>query len=132
MHAKGISVIEKEGRGLVELIEAGSWSSAETKTLLKEYLQPMLEARIDHLVLGCTHYPYLQPLLRELLPESIAIIDCGEAVARQTRNVLKKFGILNSRASTGRHSFYTNGDLEILKSFIADAPSDSTVEFLDF
>jgi glutamate racemase len=132
MHAKGISVIEKEGRGLVELIEAGLLRSTETKELLMEYLQPMLEAEIDHLVLGCTHYPYLQPLLSELLPANVKIIDCGEAVARQTKNVLKNNAALKTRTEAGRHAFYTNGNVEILKSFIADAPPGSKLEFLDF
>ena len=51
------------------------------KALLPLYLQPMIDANIDYLVLGCTHYPYLMPLLLDLLPQHVKIIDSGEAVA---------------------------------------------------
>ena len=65
LHAEGIQVMEQEGKGLVELIEAGKAQSEETKTLLKTYLDPMLKSDIDCLVLGCTHYPYLIPVLKK-------------------------------------------------------------------
>ena len=62
--AKHINVIEQTGEGIVSLIEAGQLASQEMKQLLETYLSPMIEANIDHLVLGCTHYPYLIPLLK--------------------------------------------------------------------
>ena len=65
LYAHGLQVVEQVGEGLVELIEMGKVNSEEIKMLLKEYLKPMLEANIDYLVLGCTHYPYLIPLLLE-------------------------------------------------------------------
>ena len=84
------NIIRKEiiGKGLVELIEAGKLYSEEMKGLLNIYLKPMLEANIDYLVLGCTHYTYLIPLLLDMLPKHIKIIDSGEAVAKQTKAVL--------------------------------------------
>ena len=105
-HASDITVIDREGTGLVNLIEAGQVSSAETKSLLEEFLTPMLKANIDYLVLGCTHYPYLVPLLREILPTNVTIIDCGEAVARQTASVLRKNELLNLSNEKSKHLFY--------------------------
>lgn len=132
MHANGIRVVEQEGKGLVELIEAGQENSRQTRDLLRQYLQPMLEAKIDHLVLGCTHYPYLIPLLRELLPDGVSIIDCGEAVARQVKHILQKNELENGSSTQSRHSFFTNGDVEILRSFVPDTRAGIQVTYLDF
>src|SRR5690606_14982349 len=63
LYSNGIKVIEQVGEGIVSLIEEGKTNSEEMKTLLLTYLKPMLDANIDYLVLGCTHYPYLIPLL---------------------------------------------------------------------
>ncbi len=63
--------------------------------LLETYLKPMREANIDYLVLGCTHYPYLIPQLIKQLPSHVKIIDSGEAVARQTKVILKKEQLIN-------------------------------------
>lgn len=83
------TIIEQVGHGLVQLIEEGNLNSPEMTQLLETYLQPMIEANIDYLVLGCSHYPYLIPQIKKILPEHIQIIDSGEAVARQTQNVLR-------------------------------------------
>ena len=78
------------GHGLVELIENGNLYSPEMTQLLNSYLQPMIEENIDYLVLGCTHYPYLIPQIKKILPKPIQIIDSGEAVARQTKTYWNK------------------------------------------
>jgi glutamate racemase len=132
MYAAGIRIIVQEGRGLVELIEAGKEASPEMRTLLAGYLQPMLEARIDHLVLGCTHYPFLIPLLRELLPPAVKIIDSGEAVARQTRKILELNSLANLTESVPRCEFYTNADKAVLRELVWRAGENHTVEQLDF
>lgn len=131
-HGNGIQILEQEGRGLVPLIEAGKAGSLETKELLATYLEPMLRQGIDHLVLGCTHYPYLVPVLKELLPESVNIIDCGQAVARQTKHVLETRRLLNPRISGGQHAFYTNVNPGVLRDFVADYPGVKFVEELNF
>lgn len=131
-HANGIQIIEQEGTGLVPLIEAGSVNSEETKALLKTFLTPMLAEGIDYLVLGCTHYPYLIPVLSEILPEHVKVIDSGAAVARQTKTVLEKNRIFNDSGLLGKHKFYTNSDVEILKCFVGEKGSASEISFLDF
>ncbi|MEZ4810512.1 MAG: glutamate racemase [Allomuricauda sp.] len=131
LFAEGISVLEREGKGLVELIEAGQTDSRETMELLKRYLQPMLDQNIDCLVLGCTHYPYLVPILKELLPKNITIIDSGEAVARQTKAILEKNQLVSStKDDAEEHIFYSNGNIGVLKTLVSGPKAN--VSYLHF
>ncbi len=110
-------IIEQIGHGLVTLIERGKIHSDEMTLLLNQYLQPMLDENIDILVLGCSHYPYLIPQIRKILPPAITIIDSGEAVAKQTFSVLQN----NVGFSSGQQTvaeFYTNADREVLESIL--------------
>lgn len=115
---KNIKVVEQIGYNLVKLIEEGSLDSPEMKELLETYLEPMIEAKIDYLVLGCSHYPYLVPQISKILPEGVKIIDSGEAVARQTKKVLEEYNILNTSKEKGYHVFYTNGNPAVLDSIL--------------
>lgn len=130
MFAQGITVLEQEGTGLVELIEEGKLYAYETRALLKKYLDPILEQHIDCLVLGCTHYPYLIPLIKELVPSGVNIIDSGEAVARQTRAVLEENNLKEAPKNWTGHWFYSNTRNNILTSLVS-GPS-TYVEYLDF
>lgn len=118
LFASNTKIIERIGEGIVELIEGGQLHSDAMKYLLKLYLQPMIDANIDYLVLGCTHYPYLMPLLLELLPRHVKIIDSGQAVARQTKTVLEKHALLNSNIEKAHHQFYTNTTTDVLNSIL--------------
>ena len=129
LYSSGIKVIEQDGDGIVQLIETGKLYSEEMKGLLKMYLEPMLKADIDYLVLGCTHYPYLIPLLFEILPEHIKIIDSGEAVARQTKNILEQNNLLNTRKPKPTIKFYSNSNPEVMQSLLGES---FKAEFLEF
>ena len=129
LFASNIKVVEQIGDGIVELIESGNLYSEEMKSLLKVYLEPVIKADIDYLVLGCTHYPYLIPLLLEILPKHVKIIDSGEAVARQTKAVLEKHNLLNSETRYSKNEFYTNGALEVMKQLLG---KHFLVDYLDF
>ncbi len=131
-HAKGIKIVEREGIGLVPLIEQGKIASDEIRNLLQTYLKPMLDEGIDYLVLGCTHYPYLIPVIKGLLPENVQIIDSGEAVARQTRAVLENNGLSNPSEKSGRHWFYTNVKSDVLKELLKDSNASYSVIQLNF
>jgi glutamate racemase len=112
-----INIIEQIGYGLVELIENGAINSPEMEQLLQSYLTPMIEKNIDYLVLGCSHYPYLIPKIKAILPKSIQIIDSGEAVAKQTLTVLQnQVGINNSEK--GKCEFYSNSDPKVLNDIL--------------
>ena len=111
-------IVEQVGYGLVELIENGELNSSEMTELLHSYLDPMIEKNIDYLVLGCSHYPYLIPQIKQILPPRIQIIDSGEAVARQTQNVLKEKIGLNSSKEKGKAVFYTNSNPKVLSEIL--------------
>lgn len=132
LYTKDINVLEVEGKGLVELIESGQKDSEEMLLVLQELLQPMIEAKIDYLVLGCSHYPYLIPQLKKVLPENITIIDSGEAVARQTKTILANKDLLNSEAVPKTPVFYSNKDTQVLSDLIQAKQLNYEVNFLDF
>lgn len=122
---QGITIVEQIGTGLVELIEDGKLQSTEMEALLKKYLLPMVAQNIDYLVLGCTHYPYLLPMIRQIVPSYIKIIDSGEAVARQTHHILNENELLVSEEKTPKHCWLTNRNVEILSQFV---PENISVE----
>lgn len=118
LYANGIKVIEQIGEGIVPLIEMGKTTSDDMRALLETYMKPMLDANIDYLVLGCTHYPYLIPMLLEMLPKHIKIIDSGLAVARQTKAILEKHELLNVSPHKPKNIFFSNGNITVLKSIV--------------
>jgi glutamate racemase len=117
-YLKDICVTEQIGEGLVELIEKGKLESSEVEELLETFLLPMLKNRIDCLVLGCTHYPFLISKIKKITGDSIEIIDSGLAVAKQTKFILAKNKLLNPQTDKPTHHFYTNSELNTLKTLL--------------
>ena len=113
-----IQIIEQIGFGLVELIEGGKIDSDELQELLLKYLNPMVQSNIDYLVLGCSHYPYLIPQIKKIIPKKITIIDSGEAVARQTKKVLEELVGINENTHLSKNIFYTNTNPGVLKEIL--------------
>jgi glutamate racemase len=112
--AGGIEVYTQPCPGLVELVEAGVMDSPEAGALLNKYLLPLLEQGVDTVVLGCTHYPFLRQAIREKAGSGINIIDTGEAVARQVHRVLGDNELLSNSCRSGRETFYTSGDQDVV------------------
>ena len=112
--AKNKTVIEQEGNGIVELIESGDLHSLEMTNLLKRYLSPMIKKNVDCIVLGCTHYHFLIPIIQKIIPKKIKIIDSGKAIALQTKNILKKNLMANSSTNNVYNRFYTNGKIKTI------------------
>jgi glutamate racemase len=123
-----IHIIEQIGTGLVPLIETGDINGIEIQRLLSKYLKPMVNAKIDYLVLGCSHYPYLIPEIQKIIPSTIKIIDSGEAVARQTKRVLENTVGL-SQDQKSKQLFYTNGNPDVLTKILQ---YKYPVSYLDF
>ncbi|EJL04361.1 MULTISPECIES: glutamate racemase [Pseudomonas] len=92
--ATDVRVITQPCPGLVELIEAGDLHSPALHHLLQGYVEPLLAAGCDTLILGCTHYPFLKPLLKDMIPAHISLIDTGAAVARQLQRLLAERALL--------------------------------------
>lgn len=113
-----VKIIEQIGHGLVQLIENGDINSPEMEELLRSYLTPMVEKNIDYLVLGCSHYPYLIPQIKKLIPSHIQIIDSGEAVAKQTKRILESLSLINDSDKKSSQIFYTNSEPEVLEKLL--------------
>ena len=122
-------IIEQIGHGLVQLIENGEIDSPEMNQLLHSYLQPMIEANVDFLVLGCSHYPYLIPQIKKILPKHVKIIDSGEAVARQTKNVLREKVGFTNQTHKGNSLFYSNTDSKVLSDILKNKHNVITKDF---
>ena len=130
-YANHLDVVEVIGTGLVPLIEQNQIDSPAMRALLQSHLEPMLAQNIDYLVLGCSHYPYLIPLLKKLVPPHITIIDSGEAVAKQTKNLLKQHHLLGNN-TTPNYQFYTNATTTTLCKILDSHNHHYTASYLDF
>lgn len=91
-----VNVFEHVGRGFVELVEKGRLSGSEAEDVVKASLGPLLSAGADIIVLGCTHYPFLLPVLQKVAGPDIRFIDPAPAVARQLVHVLERDGMLSA------------------------------------
>ncbi len=89
-----VEIIETIGKGLVPIIETGDISHAAS--LLEEYLTPMVEAGVDNIVLGCTHYPFLKPIIEKLVDPSISIIDSAMLLPYRQKKYLKRIVYFNT------------------------------------
>ncbi len=111
-------VIFQPGEGLVELVEAGELSGKRVRECLQQCLSPLLSRNIDVLVLGCTHYPFLAPLIREIVGEGISILDTGSAIASELKRQLQRTNALSEKRASGAVQFYSSGDVERLVPII--------------
>lgn len=116
--AADVEVITQPCPGLVELIEKGQLNSAEIRALLSHYVAPLLAAGCDTLILGCTHYPLVKPLLRTLVPSHVQLIDTGAAVARRLQSELGKQGLL-ADPQQPVDLFYGSGDVRKIDNTLA-------------
>jgi glutamate racemase len=106
----GVDLHTQACPGLVEAVESGALDTPETEALLRRYLTPLLDAGIDQLVLGCTHYPFLGPAIQRIAGPEVTLIDPAPAVARQVGRVLAQRSLLAPAGQQGRHQFFTSGD----------------------
>jgi glutamate racemase len=107
--AREIEVITVYPPDWVERVERGEVDSPETEASVRQVIEPLLAQGVDEIVLGCTHYPFLQPLIQQLAQGRATILDPSDAVAKQTARVVAERGLSPSRNAT--QTFYTSGDL---------------------
>ncbi|MES2871677.1 MAG: glutamate racemase [Pseudomonadota bacterium] len=115
--ASDVRVITQPCPGLVELIETGDLHSETLRALLRGYIDPLLAAGCDTIILGCTHYPFLKPLLSQMLAPSIVLIDTGAAVARQLQRLLEERRLL-ATGSARDTQFWTSDSPEKLRNIL--------------
>jgi glutamate racemase len=116
--ANGVQLFPDTCPGLVQQIEQGNLNGEKTRQILEGALRPMLKKHIDTVVLGCTHYPFVIPVIQEIVGEGIRVIDPAPAVAKQTRRLLEAAGLLDASGETGELTFYTSGDRGSLRALL--------------
>ncbi|RIK27209.1 MAG: glutamate racemase, partial [Anaerolineae bacterium] len=116
--ANGVTLLQDTCPGLVQEIEKGNLDGEATRRILDAALGPMLERNIDTVVLGCTHYPFVIPLIERICGDSVRVIDPAPAAARQAERLLEAGGTRNPSARRGRVQFYTSGDAAAVESLL--------------
>lgn len=96
--------------GLVQQIERLDPDPLALRALLREYIEPMLARGVDTLVLGCTHYPLVRTEIQAIAGSDVAVVDAGDAVARELQRRLAELGLLNESSEAGQIEFFTSGD----------------------
>lgn len=108
--AQGVTVLQHTCPGLVAQIEAGDLSAENTRAILEDALLPMLAQGIDTVVLGCTHYPFVIPLIEEICGPEVRVIDPAPAVARQVGRLLEERDLPTNGATPGKLRVFTTGN----------------------
>ncbi len=125
--ANGVTLLQDTCPGLVSEIEAGHLTGKETRRILEKALRPMLSRHIDTIVLGCTHYPFVIPLIQEIAGPGVRVIDPAPAVARQTSRILDELGIIQLEGRSGDLRVFTSGDPPALKYLLPMLLGESAV-----
>lgn len=133
--ANGVELFQDVCPGLVQQIEQGNVAGQETRRILEDALVPMLKKNIDTVVLGCTHYPFVIPLIQQIVGENVRVIDPAPAVAKQTGRLLEARGLRNDSRAKGTVQIYTSGDPNalnaLLPGLLGDPAEVKAVEWLN-
>jgi glutamate racemase len=118
--AAGVELFQHTCPGLVRQIEKGDLDSADTRAILEDALLPMLDAsrNIDTVVLGCTHYPFVIPLIEQIVGKNVRVIDPAPSVAKQVKRLLEAAGTKNQSQGKASVRFFTSGDAVAMKSML--------------
>lgn len=108
--AKDVTLLQDNCPGLVEQIEAGNLDTPKVHRILKNALEPMLAAGIDTVVMGCTHYPFIIPVIESITGPDVRTIDPAPAIARQVRRLLNQRDLLKFGQEPSWVRFFTSGD----------------------
>ena len=117
-HAGDVEVLTQACPGLVEQVERGDLASASTRSLVEQYLRPLLDKGADTIVLGCTHYPFVSDVIRDVAGSAVGIIESAGPVARELRRRLQAKDLLAPGSHTGSESFWTTGSTEQVAAVI--------------
>jgi glutamate racemase len=114
-----VKILMQACPGLVEQVETGDLSGDKTRALVGQYVLPLLAQGADTLVLGCTHYPFLAPLIQEIAGSAVQIIDPSAAIARELRRRLANADLLSTLGSAGAERFWSSAATRKTKQVIA-------------
>lgn len=111
--AQGVTVLQDTCPGLVGQIERGDLDSPKTRQILEKALLPMLAQGMDRVVMGCTHYPFVIPLIEEIVGDDVEVVDPSPAIARQVERLLERHDLRNDQ-ERGNVRFVTTGEVQEL------------------
>ncbi len=114
--ARNVQVLTVYPTDWVERVERGEMDSPETFASVQRVIEPLLAQGVDEIVLGCTHYPFLAPLIEKIADGRASILDPSDAVAKQTARVNKTHEVSKTSWVLGQHAFYTTGDVALFKT----------------
>ena len=117
-YCEGVEIITQPCPGLVEQVEQADLHGPQTRELVQRYTRPLLEAGVDTIILGCTHYPFLRPLIEAAVGSEVSLVDTGGAVARQLQRVLTEAGMLRALSGVGSELFWTSGERAQLQTAV--------------
>lgn len=109
-YGQQVEVVTQACHGLVECVERGELDSTATQDLLASYVQPLIAAGADTIVLGCTHYPFVRPMIENLVGEGVVLIDTGAAVAKELKRRLEDTRLLNGDTQVAQVGFWSNSN----------------------
>ena len=109
---RGLDVIEVAAPDLAPFIQNGSLFDEETMTMARSYCRPLKEADVDTLILGCTHYPLVAPMLQRILGRDVRLVSGGHAVAAAVQRTLEAAGLARESRGEGSYDFLCTGDCE--------------------
>ncbi len=105
-----VTLVSVAAQELAPLIQAGSFFDDRIVELVRGYIEPLREARVDTVILGCTHYPLLRPMLQRMLGRDVRIVTSGAALSRQVEHVLGARDLANPDQHEGSYRFLSTGD----------------------
>lgn len=117
-YGRNVEVVTQACVGLVECVERGELTHENTLKLIQQYCKPLLDEGADTIVLGCTHYPFVRPLIEQTVGSEVTLIDTGAAVAKHLKNKLEEKNLLSISQERAAIQFWTNSDAENAKQVI--------------
>lgn len=127
-YASRVHVIKCVADEFVSLVEHGELDGADVEKTIRSRLTPLISANADRIVLGCTHFPFLKPVMERVLEGRAKVVDPSMAVARQVKRVLESRGLLRSDGASAECRFETTGDAASFESFLERIGARTTVE----
>jgi glutamate racemase len=113
---RGLDVVEVAAPDLAPFIQNGSLFDEDTMTMARAYCQPLIEAEVDTLILGCTHYPLVAPMLQRILGRDVRLVSGGHAVAAAVQRALEGSGLAREPRGEGDYDFLCTGDVEAFQA----------------
>lgn len=118
-HGRDVEVLVQACPGLVEEVEKGELAGPKTRSIVEQCVRPLVEGGADVIVLGCTHYPFVDAVIRDVAGPGVTVIDPAVAVARELRRVLQVSGLLAGQGREGTERFWTSGQPELVRPVTA-------------